>query len=90
MLVDKCTYNTFVYGMHGTFGVDVVESLWKFSIDAGGFPRTIQCDFDPRFIGGKAILLLWCHSCYMRAASPHQQVYNGLVEKRWEILTNMA
>ena len=90
VLIDKCTSNTFVYGMHGTSGADCVEALWKFFIDAGGFPCTIQCDFDPRFIGGKAIPLLRSHGCYVRAAPPHQQDHNGLVEKRWEVLTNMA
>ena len=32
VLVDKFTYNTFVYGMHATSGEDVVEALWKFSL----------------------------------------------------------
>ena len=27
VLVDKCTSNTFVYGIHGTSGADVVEAL---------------------------------------------------------------
>ena len=76
--------------MHGTSGADVVEALWKFFIDAGGFPRTIQCNFDPRFIGGKAISLLRSHGCYVRAATPHRQDHNDLVKKRWEVLTNMA
>ena len=66
--------------MHDTFGVEVVEALWKFFIDAGGFPRIIQCDFDPRFIGSKAISLLWSHGCYVRAAPPHRQDQNRLVE----------
>ena len=82
VLVDKCTSNTFVYVMHGTSGADVVEALWKFFINAGGFPRTIQCDFDPQFIDGKAISLLRSHGCYVHAAPPHQQDHNGLVEKR--------
>ena len=90
ILVDKCTSNTLVYVLHGTSGADVVEALWKFSINTDGFPRTIQYNFDPRFIGGKAILLLWSHGCYVRAAPPHQQDHNGLVEKRWEVLTNMV
>ena len=90
VLVDKCTSTTFVYGMHGTSGADVVEALWKFFINAGGFPRTIQCDFDPRFIGGKAISLLWSHGCYVHVTPPHHQDHKILVEKRWEVLTNMA
>ena len=34
VLVDKCTTNTFIYGMHGTSGADITEALWKFFIDA--------------------------------------------------------
>ena len=58
VLVDQCTSNSFVYGMQGSSGADVGETLWKFFIDAGGFLKTIQCDFDPRLIGGKAAALL--------------------------------
>ena len=46
VLVDQCTTNSFVYGMHGSSGADVCEALWKFFIDAGGFPKTLQTDFD--------------------------------------------
>ena len=62
ILVDQCTTNSFLYGMHGCSDADVCEALWKFFIDAGGFPRTIQCDFDPWLIGGKAAQLLRSHS----------------------------
>ena len=58
VLVDQCTSNSFVYGMQSASGGDVCEALWKFFIDAGGFLKTIQCDFDPRLIGGKAAALL--------------------------------
>ena len=27
VLVDKCTSNTFVYGIHGTSGADVIDAL---------------------------------------------------------------
>ena len=90
VLVDKCTTNSFVYGMHGASGADVAEALWKFFIDAGGFPETIQCDFDPKLIGGKAIALLRSHGCRVRAAPPGRQDKNGLVERRWSLLTSMA
>ena len=57
-LVDFCTSQSFVYGMKGCSGSDVCEALWKFFIDAGGFPQTLQCDFDPKIIGRKAAELL--------------------------------
>ena len=76
--------------MHGTSEADIVEALWKFCINAGGFPHTIQNDFDPRFIDWKAISFLQSHRWYVPAVPSHQQDHNSLVEKRWEVLTNMV
>ena len=56
--------------MQGASRADVCEALWEFFIDAGGFPKTIQYDFDPRLIGGKAVALLCSHGTQVRAASP--------------------
>ena len=58
LLVDQCTSKSFVYGMQGCSGGDVCEALWKFFIDVGGFPKTLQCDFDPKIIEDKAATLL--------------------------------
>ena len=66
------------------------EALWEFFIDAGGFPDTIQCDFDPRLIGDKTAALLCTHGTRICAAPPHRQDKNGLVERRWQSLTKMA
>ena len=90
MLVDQCTRNSWVYGMHGSSGADVSEALWKFFIDAGGFPKTLQCDFDNRIIGGKAAALLRSHGTRIRAAPPYRQDKNGLVERHWQEITKMA
>jgi hypothetical protein len=66
------------------------EALWKFFIEAGGFPKKIQCDFDPRFVGGQALKLLRSHGCKVQAAPPHRQSQNGMVERRWQMLEAMA
>ena len=58
ILVNQCTRQSFLYCMKGSSGADITEALWKFFIDTGGFPKMIQCDFDPRFIDGKAPALL--------------------------------
>ena len=76
--------------MHGSSGADVCEALWKFFIDAGGFPKIIQSDFDTQLIGGKAAALLRTHRTRIRAAPPYRQDKNGLVEQRWQSLTKMA
>ena len=61
VLVDQCTSNSFIYGIQGSLGADVCETLWKFCIDAGGFLKTLQCDFNTFLIGGKAAALLRSH-----------------------------
>ena len=90
VLVDQCTTHSFVYGIQGSSSADVCEALWKCFIDAGGFPDTIQCNFDPQLIGGKAAALLRTHGTRVRAALPHSQDKYGLVERRWQSLTKMA
>lgn len=89
-LVDQCTRQSWVYGMNGSSGADITEALWRFFIDAGGFPRILQCDFDNRIIGGKASALLRSHGTCIRAAPPHRQDKNGLVKRHWQELTKMA
>ena len=76
--------------MNGSSGANVTKALWKFFIDAGGFPRTIQCNFDMRLIGGKAAALLRSHGVTVRAAPPSRQDHNGLVERQWAEITKMA
>lgn len=61
ILFDQCTTNSCLYGMHGCSGSDVYKEHWKLFIDAGGFSCTIQCDFDPQLIDGKAAQLLCSH-----------------------------
>ena len=55
-------------------------------IDAGGFPETIQCDFDLWLIGGKAAALLRTYGTRVCAAPPLRQDKNGLVERRMAII----
>ena len=50
-----------LYSMFGLSSVYISEALWKFFVDAGGFPKTLQCDFDNRLIGGKAAAFLRSH-----------------------------
>ena len=76
--------------MKGCSGSDICEALWKFFIDAGGFRKTLQCDFDPKIIGGKAASLLQSHVTAICAAPPNRQDKNGLVERKWQSIVNMA
>ena len=71
MLVDSSKRYAWIYGMHGTSKEDIMSMLWRFFIDAGGFPKRIQCDFDLRFLGGKVTRLLASHGVHIRAAPPY-------------------
>ena len=79
ILVNQYTTETFIYRMSGSYGADVCEVLSIFFIDAGGFLKTIQCDFDPRLIDDKVRCLLCTHGTCICAAPPRQQDKNGLV-----------
>jgi hypothetical protein len=52
MLVDRKTRKTWIYGLPDMGGNSFCDALWRFFIDAGGFPHQIQSDFDPKFVGG--------------------------------------
>jgi hypothetical protein len=81
---------TWVYGLKDMNGQTISDALWKFFIDAGGFPRRIQCGFDPKFMGGKVRRLLTAHGVRVTASPPNRQSQNGLVESHWKVTCNMA
>ena len=56
--------------MLGSSGADICKALWKVFINAGGYLKTIQCDFDPHLIGSKAAALLCTHRNRVWAPSP--------------------
>jgi hypothetical protein len=52
-LVDFATRHTWVYGLRTKTAECIIDALWCFYIDAGGFLTRIRCDFDSSFIKGK-------------------------------------
>ena len=90
LLVDRTTRKTWVYGLRDMTGSTIADAIWSFFIDAGGIPRRIQCDFDPRFLGGKVRRLLTTRGIRVTASPPNRQSQNGLVESHWKTATQMA
>ena len=86
ILVDCTTHMTWVYGLRDMNGSMIADAIWSFFIDAGGILRHIQCDFDPRFLGGKVRHLLTSHGIRVTASPPNRQFQNGLVESHWKIV----
>ena len=90
LLVDGYSRHTHVYGLNGLSGIDIQDALWRFFIDAGGQPETIQCDYDPRFLGGIVSRLLHSNGIRIRSSPPYRQSQNGLAERTWGVLCRMA
>jgi hypothetical protein len=90
ILVDGYSSQSFIYGLNGLTGVEIQDALWRFFIDAGGFPETIQCDYDPRFLGGVVRRLLHSKRICIKSSPPYRQSQNGLVERTWAVVCRMA
>ena len=90
ILVDVATRYCWIYGMTSVSGSHVVAALENFRADAGGVPLTFHSDFDKKLIGGKA--LRWIHKNKSRviAANAGRQSSNGLVERTWRTVVQMA
>ena len=87
ILVDQCTM-FFLYMVCKDLWVPMcLKHYGNFSLMLGAFPDTIQFNFDPRLVGGKATALLCTHVTRICAAPPHRQDKNCFVERRWQSLT---
>jgi hypothetical protein len=89
-LVDFATHTLFFYGLSSLKGGDIQDALWRFLIDAGGTPKAIQCDFDPKFLGGAVRRFIESLRIKLRSAPPKRQSSNGMVERYWRSAIRMA
>ena len=89
-LVDLATRYTWVYGLSDLSGDSIADALWRFFVDAGGFPTRFRCDFDRRFLQGKVGRLLRSHGVKIGASPPHRQSQNGAVERHWNTAVEMG
>ena len=89
-LVDLATRYTWVYGLTDLSGECITDALWRFFVDAGGFPKRFRCDFDRRFLHGKVGRLLRSHGVKIGASPPHRQSQNGAVERHWNTAVEMG
>jgi hypothetical protein len=89
-LVDLATRYTWVYGLSDLSGDCIVDALWRFFVDAGGFPKRFRCDFDRRFLHGKVGRLLRSHGVKIGASPPYRHSQNGAVERNWNTAVEMG
>ena len=90
-LMDSATRLVFCYGLrHLSSGDHLQDAFWRFLVDAGGVPRTLQCDFNSRFLGGGLSRFFRDLRISVRSAAPRRQSSNGLVERTWRTGVQMA
>jgi transposase InsO family protein len=90
VLVDRCTRYCWVYGLTSITGASIVSALEEFALDAGSLPRCLYTDFDKRLIAGSARKWLATKQCRVVAAPSNRQNQNGLVERNWRTMVQMA
>jgi len=90
LFVDRATREMFIYGLKTLTHNSLIAAFQQFRTDAGDLPKVLITDFDSKIFGGATGKWLEENKCSVRAAPPRRQNQNGLVERAWETITNMA
>jgi hypothetical protein len=70
--------------------LDVISALEAFRADANGVPKKFHSDFGKKSIGGKALKWILTNKSNIIAAPAGRQSSNGLVERTWRTVVQMA
>jgi hypothetical protein len=93
-LRDRTTRFQWLYGLRSLTQRNIIAALEKFHADAGGLPKKIYTDFDPKLIAGETETWLLTkipnQPCRIHAAPSGRQNENGLVERGWQTIVAMA
>ena len=90
LFVDKFSRYKFVYGLKNLTS-SLLSAVKKFINDVGTHPSLIRTDFDHKLIGGNvAKFLQEEEKIRLESAPPYRQHQNGLVERHWQTIVNMA
>ena len=90
LFVDRATSRGYLYGLKSLIQEEIIETFDQLFLDMGMKPHRIYTDFDPKLILGKCGKHLKHHGIQVRASPASRQSQNGLVERRWGVITNMA
>ena len=90
LFVDRATSRGYLYGLKSLIQEEIIENFDQLFLDMGMKPHRIYTDFDPKLILGKCGKHLKHHGIRVRASPASRQSQNGLVERRWGVITNMA
>ena len=88
--VERATRTQRIYPL-ANLKTSLLEGFRKFRRDCGSTkPHTIYTDFDPKLIHGNVSTFLLSENINILAAPPERQHQNGLVERNWQTVVDMA
>ena len=88
--VDNCTRYTWVHDLTSLLHENIIQALIKTKLNFGRLPARLYTDFDHKLISGKVESYANNNDCIVLGAPAGRQHQNGLVERCWQTLTNMA
>ncbi len=68
----------------------IIHSLQQLKVMAGKLPKVLYTDFDTKLLSKQIVNWYAGNNGAIFAAPPEQQHQNGLVERTWQTLSNMA
>jgi hypothetical protein len=89
IFTDRYSRMTYLYPL-SNLSTDIPKQLQAFFAHLGMVPKRLITDFDLKLIGGKAREYLNSLLTHVNAAPAYRQDKNGLAERHWQTLTNMA
>ena len=90
LIVDRKTRYNFILPLQDCKSTSIITALQKLKTMAGRLPRILYTDFDPKLLS--KMVTSWYHKQMgiILAAPPEQQQQNGLAERTWRTISQMA
>ena len=90
LIVDRKTRYNFILPLTNCKSTTIISALQKLKTMAGKLPRILYTDFDPKLLS--STVTTWYHKNMgiILAAPPEQQQQNGLAERTWRTISQMA
>ncbi len=89
LVVDRATRHKFIYGLKNLKS-SLHRAVQQLIIDCNNKIKMIRTDFDKKLIAGTTRRLLRDKEIQVQASPPYRQHQNGLVERNWQTIVDMA
>ena len=90
LLTGRAIRFTYAIGLKSLLQEEIVKGFMKFRLDMGALPKRVYTDFDHRLLSGKTEEYLHENNCQVLGSPAGRHHQNGLVERSWQTIMNMA